>query len=479
MIWRLSRAGAWTSRGSAPTARPARSVLGQRRELLLLYLGSLAGVLLVTALVVRGVVRSGERAEVRSRLSLIAEDLSALPLPSPGSERDLQESRQDFVTAHQQLEWFRPGHRSPVARLGEARALGPLPARPSPQPVWQEGPDWIALVRPLEAGDGDGDDDRSRVWLRISEGLMPMQARMRQLDLALATAVVLALSLSGVSAWLLTERAVRPLQQSLGRLRQFSLDASHELRGPLAALSANAEMGLLDREAGAAAQERRFEAVLSAARQMERLVEDLLLLARQDEMPLAPPLPVDLSGLLEQLLQLHRDGCALRSQQLHGEVAAGLVVPGHAPLLHRLFRNLLDNAQRYTPEGGSIRVRAARQGQTVSVAVEDSGIGLTADQLPRVFERFWRASPDRTAEGSGLGLAIVSRICEVHGGRILVRSRPREGTCFEVELPALPDRLHPVRGQAAGSAFPSSSPCPRTSAATGTRPGRSPGTPQP
>jgi len=422
---------------AAATGRPARSLARQQRELLLLYLGSLAGVLLIVAVVVRGLIERSELAQVHARLLLIGEDLSSLPLPEPGTERDLQESRKDFATAGQQVEWFVQGRRGPVARLGAVRTLGPLP---KPQPhqrlVWQEGPDWLALVRPLDAIGGT-EPGATPAWLRISEGLDPMQERLRQLDYALAAAVLLALLLSGLSAWWLTRRAVAPLERSLLRLRQFSLDASHELRGPLAALSANAEMGLLESEVEGEGQWRRFAAIASATAQMEQLVDDLLLLARQDEERLEPPVPVDLALLLEDQIALHRDGIRLRGLSLDVALTDNLLVQGHPPQLQRLFRNLLDNALRYNRQGGRISVRAERRGNLVRVAVADTGLGLAPAQLPQVFDRFWRASEDRTDGGSGLGLAIASRICRAHGGRIQVSSELGQGSSFVVDLPGL------------------------------------------
>jgi signal transduction histidine kinase len=260
--------------------------------------------------------------------------------------------------------------------------------------------------------------------------------------LALLVAIAAALSLSGLSAWLLTRRAVRPLERSLARLRQFSLDASHELRGPLAALAANAEMGLLDLDQaspgpGLAVQRRRFEAIASATDQMEQLVDDLLLLARQDEQRLDAPRPVALSALLAQQLDLLRDAFALKGLQLKSQISDDLTVLGQPPLLQRLFRNLLDNALAYTPAGGQVCVEAYLKGSHVVVAVHDTGIGLAPEQLSQVFDRFWRASSDRTQRGSGLGLAIASRICLSHGGSIRASSVPDQGSCFVVELPVM------------------------------------------
>ncbi len=412
-----------------PTARPARSLRRQQNELLLLYLGSLAAVLLLFAAVVREGFQARQLADVRSHLSLIAEDFSGLPLPEPGTERDLQDSRKDFATARQQVEWFVAGRPGAVARLGEVHTLGPLPRKLEGQRVtWQEGSDWIALVRPSDRAPG--------VWIRVSEDLEPLDNRLRQLDVTLAVAITMALVLSAFSALLLTRRAVAPLERSLQRLRQFSLDASHELRGPLAALAANAEMGLVAVAEAAPGQQRRFEAIASATAQMERLVDDLLLLARQDEERLEVPQAVDFSALLEQQITLYRDGLELKHQVLNLDLTPGLQVLGQAPLLHRLVRNLLDNAMRYTPEGGLVSVRSHRRGSWVVLSVQDSGIGLSEEDLPQVFDRFWRARSDRPDGGSGLGLAIVSRICSSHGGDIRVTSEPAQGSCFTVELPS-------------------------------------------
>jgi len=417
------------------TARPSRTVRSQQLELLALYLGCLVGVLVVFAVVVRKGFEGIALADTRSQLTLIGEDFSSLPMPEPGSERDLQASHQDFATAHQQVEWFVGDARRPAARLGEVRTLGPLPPhRGSQRVIWQTGPDSIALVRPA---DGDGPDSRGhpRVWLRISQGLEPLENRLHQLDLAMGVAIGLAIVLSAVSATLLARRVVEPLERSLRRLREFELDASHELRGPLAAMAANAEMGLLDCASDQPNQRRRFEAIASATDQLQRLVEDLLLLARQEESPLADPQLIDLEEVVQQQLDLYGDALALRQQHLERHLEPGLTVLGQVKLIQQLVRNLLDNAHRYSPAGSTIAVRLLSRGRQVCLEVSDSGPGIPLQQLPKVFDRFWRASPDRSEGGSGLGLAIATRICRLHGGAIRVSSAPGQGSCFVVELP--------------------------------------------
>lgn len=417
------------------SARPARTVRRQQLEWLVLYLASLTGVLLVFAGVVREGFRTIAMADLRSQLLLIGEDFSSLPMPQPGNERKLQESHKDFATAQQQVEWFVGSSRHPTARLGELRNLGPLPHHALRQRLlWQETEDALALVRPADADGTDGSGG-PRVWLRISQGLEPLEKRLRQLDLAMAVAIILALLLSAGTAALLARRVVQPLERSLRRLREFGLDASHELRGPLAALAANAEMGLLDCPDAESPQRRRFAAIANATDQMQRLVDELLQLVRQEEGKLEQPSRLELAGLVRQQLALYGDAFGLRRQQLESDLEDNLMVIGQANLLHQLIRNLLDNAHRYCPAGAKVRVRLRRRGRLACLEVSDDGPGIDQESLPRVFDRFWRASADRSDGGSGMGLAIAASISRAHGGDIRVDSAPGKGSSFVVELP--------------------------------------------
>ena len=418
-----------------PTARPARSLQRQQLELLGLYLASLTAVLLVFSGTVRAGFRNIALADLRSQLSLIAEDLSSLPLPDPDSARSLQESRRDFSTAHQQVEWFTRNRYRAAAQLGELHNLGPLPGKLNTHgSTWQEGPEVIALIRPVDA-EGVDPDSHPRIWLRVSASLEPLEDRIHQLDLAMGAAIILALALSATSAVLLSRRVVEPLARSLRRLREFELDASHELRGPLAAMAANAEMGLLDCGDTDSAQQRRYSAIANATEQMQQLVDDLLLLARQDERAVEQATSINLSALVGEQLNLYRDVLKSRQQQLRQEVEADLWISGQQSLLHQLVRNVLDNAHRHTPESSLIEVKLRRRGALACLEVSDNGPGIPKTDLPKVFDRFWRASPDRSDGGSGMGLAIAARICQAHGGGIRVTSAAAGGSSFLIDLP--------------------------------------------
>jgi signal transduction histidine kinase len=140
-------------------------------------------------------------------------------------------------------------------------------------------------------------------------------------------------------------------------------------------------------------------------------------------------------------------GVAGRSLELGNEVPDDLVpVRADRERLHQVLFNLVDNAVRFTPDGGSVTVRARRDGGSVEVSVADTGIGIAAEHLPRLFERFYRADQARAREdgGTGIGLAIARSVVEAHGGTISASSEPGRGSVFRFDLPVASERPTPV-----------------------------------
>jgi two-component system sensor histidine kinase BaeS len=171
---------------------------------------------------------------------------------------------------------------------------------------------------------------------------------------------------------------------------------------------------------------------------LQRLVEDLRLLSLADAGQLyLVPGDVDVAVLLERVAEGAQAVAEDKGIALRVDLAPGpLVVEGDADRLRQVVGNLVSNALRYTPAGGSVALAANRDGNRVQIAVSDSGQGISADDLPHVFDRFYRADAarDRASGGSGLGLAIARTLIEAHGGRIDVRSTPGQGTTFRVWL---------------------------------------------
>ncbi|HEY7061409.1 MAG TPA: HAMP domain-containing sensor histidine kinase [Chloroflexota bacterium] len=231
-------------------------------------------------------------------------------------------------------------------------------------------------------------------------------------------------------------RMLDRLQAALAAQRRFVTDASHELRTPLTTLRVNlatlrrgdahhspAEIEILDDMDG-------------ELQRLSRLVEGLLALARTDAGQPLERAPVALDALVRKVCQAaraHADGRALAL----GDVAP-VEVAGSADHLEQVVRNLVDNALKYTPPGGHVTLAVRRVGDEAELTVRDDGVGIGPDDLPHVFERFYRAPAVRGRTGAGLGLAIAASLVEAHGGRIAVESIPGQGSSFTVCLPALP-----------------------------------------
>jgi signal transduction histidine kinase len=219
--------------------------------------------------------------------------------------------------------------------------------------------------------------------------------------------------------------------------QRFVADASHELRAPLTAIQGNLE--LLRRQPNLAEPDRE-EAIAEAereARRLSRLVADLLALARADAGVRLQHAPVELDALV---LEVFRSARQLASgQALALEPFEPASTLGDADRLKQLVVILIDNALKYTPAGGQVRVGLAPSPAGAVITVADSGIGIAAADLPQVFERFYRADPARTRDpgGSGLGLPIARWIVEQHGGTITIQSQPQHGTTVSVVLPQL------------------------------------------
>jgi two-component system OmpR family sensor kinase len=242
------------------------------------------------------------------------------------------------------------------------------------------------------------------------------------------------------------EVAFEQRQESEDRLRQFLADASHELRTPLSSIRGYAELFRIGAARSPEDTEKAMRRIEEEASRMGVLVEDLLALARLDEVREAEHGPVDLVALARDAVDDARAAAPERAIELRvegGEGGSGAaVVEGNAHQLRQVLGNLLRNALVHTPEGTSIEVTvepAAGAAGATRVVVRDHGPGLPASVAPEeLFERFWRAEGGRARGqgGAGLGLAIVAGIVAAHHGRVQARNAPGGGAEFVVSLPA-------------------------------------------
>jgi two-component system sensor histidine kinase ChvG len=235
----------------------------------------------------------------------------------------------------------------------------------------------------------------------------------------------------------------RALYDRIDAIESFAADVAHELKNPLTSLKSAVEM--LARSADEDSRNRLIAIVRNDVKRIDRLITDISQASRLDaELSREPTEPVDIAHLLETIAEIYkltglpRDVALVLNLDLRG----GAVVSGRSERLGQIFRNLIDNAASFSPDGGTVRVDAQRTGHTVRVTVEDEGPGIPPENLEAVFNRFYTERPSESDFGknSGLGLSIARQIVEGAGGRIWAENRPGPGgqsggARFIVELP--------------------------------------------
>ncbi len=257
---------------------------------------------------------------------------------------------------------------------------------------------------------------------------------LRDLLLALGALAVLIATIGGL---LLARRALAPAHLALARQQAFIADASHELRTPLTLIRANAEVLLRQRSRLDPDDAALVGDIVAETEHMDRLTTDLLTLARLDAGALQLERePVDLSEVAADAARRLASLARERGIALQEEYAAGACLLGDRKILEQAALILLENAVKYTPSGGTITLRTAADDGQVSLVVEDTGIGIAPEHLPRLGDRFYRvdAARSRDAGGAGLGLAIAFGIAAAHGGTVRVESAPGQGTRVTLRL---------------------------------------------
>ncbi|HEY4048188.1 MAG TPA: ATP-binding protein [Acidobacteriaceae bacterium] len=229
------------------------------------------------------------------------------------------------------------------------------------------------------------------------------------------------------------------LESSVTRQKQFTSDASHDLRTSIAVILATGQLTLRHQRT----EEEYRDAIATMVSECDstsHLLEDLLLLARGDEFPAkVRPVRVDMTTLIKEVSQRAAGLASAKSQQMQVCLPAEPVaLLGDNKLLQRLLSILIDNAVKYTPEGGAIRIFLKRHVDgSVELGVQDTGIGIAAELLPKIFDRFYRADSvrNRNSGGFGLGLSIAKWISAAHTAEISVTSIPNQGATFIVRFP--------------------------------------------
>lgn len=321
------------------------------------------------------------------------------------------------------------------------------------------------------------DRHRYRYYLAIGQSIAQNRRVLHDFTLQYFSIVPLVVALSGLLGWFLAGRALSPVNSvaetaqrithsnlnmqiadrgagdeldrlieafnrmmerlsfSFEQIRRFSTDVSHELRTPLTVIRGQLEVALIT----ARTTEQYRDAMVAALEDVERLsniVRALLLLSQAETGQLVlQKSEVDMAALLRDLIEEFQIPAEAQGVRLTAGAPAAAVLMADRVQIERLITNLLSNAVKYTPSGGSVHVTLVSWGNHVTLTVADTGVGISPDHLPHIFDRFYRVPSSDPEKGLGLGLSFVAWIVKVHGGTIDVESEPDQGTRFIVTLP--------------------------------------------
>jgi signal transduction histidine kinase len=244
------------------------------------------------------------------------------------------------------------------------------------------------------------------------------------------------LVLGGLASYALARRTLHPIEEALESQTRFTGDASHELRTPLTAMQTEIEVALRDKNLSSSDARSLLKSNLEEVGKLRALSDGLLRLARRNGVP-DDNATAELEKIVAQAIDRHQKSASSRKIVINNK-ATKLILKGDPDSLTELVAILIDNAIKYSPRGTEVTITSRRHVKTVLISITDQGEGISVEDLPRVFERFYRTDTSRSknkAEGYGLGLAIAQQIAESHHGFIDVKSAIGKGSTFTAHLP--------------------------------------------
>lgn len=451
-----------------------------RLRLTLIYSGLLVGAILIVSITGYAIVTLLMLNQVDTLLEGAAEDILNAARLNPNGELDIINPFPPSPSESYYIQLWRPDGQLAVSSGSLRRFNEPLDpiglrSRKTAYRDFRSGQIHLRIVSvPLEV------NERSVGVLQIGLSLQVIDRATDALLVVLAASAALSITLAGAIGWAVIGRSLEPLEaatdaalqitqtqdisgriplegtetdeigslilafnQTLARLeqlfhgqRRFLADVSHELRTPLTVIKGN--IGLIRR---VGADEESLESIDDEVDRLSRLVGDLLLLAQAEtgKIPLNLQ-PIDLDSLLLEVFQQMRVLAGDRLQ-IHLVEIDQIQIQGDRDRLKQVLLNIGGNAIQYTPLNGKIQISLSREGGQARILFTDTGAGISAEDLPHVFERFYRSQKSRTREkegGYGLGLSIAYWIVRHHGGHIDVKSKEGQGTTFAIWLPLAP-----------------------------------------
>ncbi|MEO1350225.1 MAG: two-component system sensor histidine kinase RppB, partial [Cyanobacteria bacterium J06635_15] len=318
----------------------------------------------------------------------------------------------------------------------------------APAPVWQSLRDEqgqlyhqvaIALhTHPPNSPSQARDNSDLWAYLLVGRSFRDFDQYLTGVRWSLLLGLLLAMAMVAAASWWLAALAMQPIYQSYSQIKQFTADAAHELRTPLAAIRATVESVLRLPQLSEAEAQETLTVIGRQNQRLTTLVNDLLLLSRLDseQRPLLKQ-PCCLPDLLNDIAEEMAAFALSKEITLTVDIQTRLSVLGDEEKLYRLVLNLVNNALTYTPAGGQVKLTLKCQQHQAFIAISDTGIGIAPEHQTKIFDRFYRVDTARSwqTSNSGLGLAIAAAIAQAHNGTLTVTSQLDQGTTFTICLP--------------------------------------------
>ncbi|MDX2212258.1 MAG: two-component system sensor histidine kinase RppB [Oculatellaceae cyanobacterium bins.114] len=277
-------------------------------------------------------------------------------------------------------------------------------------------------------------------YIQVGQSLEEYEIQLNRMRWMLGLGMPTVMLFIGMTGWWLSGLAMKPVYQSYRQIQQFTADAAHELRTPLAAIQSTVEFSLDEPDLTEAEAKDTLRTIERQSKRLTQLVQDLLLLSRIDlQIVPAKQSSCCLNRLIEDLVDEFLALATASQIELKTKIETSelLFVLGNEEQLYRLFANLIINAIQYTAPGGKVTIHLQKEDNHALFYVQDTGIGIPLKEQSRIFDRFYRIHSDRSRHtgGSGLGLAIAQAIAQTYQGNIQVQSETDKGSTFTVRLP--------------------------------------------
>lgn len=280
-------------------------------------------------------------------------------------------------------------------------------------------------------------DQKNFGYLQVQVSTAPDDRAIAELAFAICVGIPIIAALVSLGGYFFAGQALKPVETTMRLLRRFVADAGHELKTPLSIIEASIEtLDELHRSEGL--PDTQIQMLRSASSRMRGLTADLMFLAKvEDPMYAFNKKLIDLNHLVEAVVDEYKPIADSNTVSLDLTMGEKVTIFAEPESFRQLMSNLISNAIKYTDTGGSVKVGLAKDGLQAIITVSDTGIGIPANSLPNIFDRFYRvdASRSREAGGVGLGLSIVKAVTEAHGATVTVDSEVGRGTTFTVNVP--------------------------------------------